>query len=175
MIENLPIERIERKIYLIRGQKVMLDRDLAELYGVETRVLAQAIKRNPQRFPNDFMFSLTRSEIMNISQIVICSRSKEMENIKHARNVNVFTENGIAMLSSVLHSEQAIQVNIQIMRAFTQLRFILSSNKEMLQKVNDLERETKKNSSDIQLIFEAIRKILTIEEKPKRPIGFLRG
>lgn len=102
---GVPIERIEKSIYMIRGQKVMLDRDLAELYGVETRVLNQAVRRNVDRFPKDFMFALTRKEIRNISQIVICSE------IKHARNVHVFTEQGVAMLSSVLRSKRAIYVN----------------------------------------------------------------
>lgn len=100
------MEKIASRIYLIRGQKVMLDRELAELYGVETRALIQAVRRNIRRFPTNFMFSLTREEIMNLSQIVISSR------IKHAPNVFVFTEQGVAMLSSVLNSERAVQVNI---------------------------------------------------------------
>ena len=104
MKELIPVEIIEKKIYLIRGHKVMLDRDLAELYGVETRVLNQAVRRNLDRFPEDFMFALTREEIMNLSQIVISSR------IKHAPNVFVFAEQGVAMLSGVLNSERAIQV-----------------------------------------------------------------
>jgi len=117
--ELVPIEIIENRIFLIRNKKVMLDRDLAELYGVETRVLNQAVARNLERFPCDFMIVLTREEIRNISQIVICSK------IKHAKNVNVFTEQGLAMLSTVLRSKRAIEVNIQIMRAFVKLREML--------------------------------------------------
>src|SRR5580765_7109775 len=116
------VERIQNLIYLIRDQKVLLDRDLSALYGVETRVLNQAVRRNKNRFPADFLFSLSRAEIRNISQFVISS------DIKHARNVFAFTEQGVAMLSSVLHSSQAVQVNIQIMRTFVRLRELLSSN-----------------------------------------------
>ena len=128
MKDLIPVERIENKIYVIRGQKVMLDRDLAELYGVTTRRLNEQVKRNIKRFPPDFMFSLTRQEIMNISQFVISSAAgtnmsqiATSSNVKHSKNVNAFTENGVAMLSSVLRSERAIEVNIQIMRAFTRL------------------------------------------------------
>ena len=120
----VPIEAIEQKILLIRGQKVMLDRDLAKLYGVETRVMNQAVRRNIKRFPDDFMLTLSRDEIMNLSQIVISS------NIKHAPNVFAFTEQGIAMLSGILNSDRAIEVNIQIMRAFVRLREIFKTNKE---------------------------------------------
>ena len=127
MKEPIPVEIIEKKIYLIRGHKVMLDRDLAELYGVETRVLNQAVRRNLDRFPEDFMFALTREEIMNLSQIVISSR------IKHAPNVFVFAEQGVAMLSGVLNSERAIQVNIAIM-SFVKLRGMPSSNRELAHK-----------------------------------------
>ncbi len=164
---SVQIERIERKIYLIRGQKVMLDHDLAELYGVSTKRLNEQVKRNMNRFPADFMFSLTRQEIMRMSQIATSS------SIKFSKSVSAFTENGIAMLSSVLHTESAIQVNIQIMRAFTQLRFLLFSQKDILLKLDRLENKTYKNSTDIQLIFDAIRKMLVIEEKPKRRIGFV--
>lgn len=114
----IPFERIATAIHLIRGQKVILDRDLALLYGVETRVLNQAVRRNFNRFPPDFMLTLVREEIRNISQIVICS------DIKHAKNVFAFTEQGVAMLSSVLNSQQAIEVNITIMRAFVRMRDI---------------------------------------------------
>ena len=131
MNELIPLERIESKIYLIRGQKVMLDRDIAELYGVKTFVLNQAVKRNIERFPEDFMFSLTRQEILNISQFVICSEKGAAENIKQAKNVNAFTEQGLAMLSGVLHSPRAVQVNIAIMRAFVKLRQVLSANKDL--------------------------------------------
>ena len=166
MKELIPVEVIEKKIYLIRNQKVMLDRDLAELYCVETRVLNQAVRRNIKRFPDDFMFSLTREEIMNLSQFVISSK------IKHAPSVFVFTEQGVAMLSSVLKSERAIQVNIAIMRAFVRLREILSTNKGLAQKLRELENKIAKHDSEIRVIFEAIRQLMTPHEKPKGRIGF---
>lgn len=165
--ELIPLEAIQSKIYLIRGQKVMLDRDLAELYGLPTKVLNQAIKRNRERFPDDFMFSLSKQEILRMSQIVTSSP------LKYHKNINVFTENGVAMLSSVLRSKQAVQVNIQIMRIFTKLRNILAQHKELIAKINELEQKTDKNSSDIQLIFEAIHQMLTQPEKQATKIGFI--
>ena len=119
----IPAQRIERLIYLIRGQKVMLDKDLAQLYGVETRVLNQAVRRNTGRFPVDFMFELTREEIMRISQFVISS------DLKFSRNVFAFTQEGVAMLSGVLRSPRAVHVNIAIMRAFVRLREAMASSK----------------------------------------------
>ncbi len=154
MKDLIPVEIIERKIYLIRGHKVLLDRDLAELYGVETRVLNQAVRRNLERFPEDFMFSLSREEIMNLSQIVISSR------IKHAPSVFVFTEQGVAMLSSVLNSGRAIQVNIAIMRTFVKLREMLSSNRELAQKLKLLENRIQKHDGEIKAIFDAIRQLM---------------
>jgi len=169
MKELIPVEIIEKKIYLIRGHKVMLDRDLAELYGVETRVLNQAVRRNLDRFPEDFMFALTREEIMNLSQIVISSR------IKHAPNVFVFAEQGVAMLSGVLNSERAIQVNIAIMRTFVKLREMLSSNKELAHKLMMLENRIEKHDGEIKAIFNAIRQLMVPPEtKSKKPIGFRR-
>lgn len=162
----IPTEAIERKIYLIRGQKVMLDRDLANLYGVETRVLNQAVRRNIGRFPEDFMLSLTRLEIMDLSQIVISS------GIKHAPSVFAFTEQGVAMLSGVLNSERAIQVNIAIMRAFVKLREMLSSSKELTEKLAQLEKKIEKHDSEITLIFDAIRELMAPRAKPRRKIGF---
>jgi len=169
MSEMIPIERVEGKIFLIRGQKVMLDRDLAELYGVKTFVLNQAIKRNLERFPEDFMFSLNRQEILNISQIVISS------SIKHARNVNAFTENGIAMLSSILRSKRAIQVNIQIMRTFTRLRMLLATHKELIDKFKELEGRVDQHDVAITALVTEIRRIIEIEEKPRKQIGFVAG
>lgn len=165
-MEMIPTELIERKIYLIRGQKVMLDRDLANLYGVETRVLNQAVRRNIRRFPADFMLSLTREEIMDISQIVTSS------GIKHAPNVFAFTEQGVAMLSGVLNSERAIQVNIAIMRAFVKLREMLSASKELAHKLAQLEKKIEKHDGEITLIFDAIRKLMTPPAKSRRKIGF---
>ena len=163
MTTAIPVERIASKIYLIRGMKVMLDRDLAQLYGVETRVLNQAVSRNIERFPEDFMFSLVREEIMGISQIVISSE------IKFSKNVRCFTEQGIAMLSSVLRSKRAIQVNIQIMRAFTKLRQMLSTHKDLKRKIESME---KKYDQQFQIVFEAIKQLLETDEKPKKKIGF---
>ncbi|MDH3973205.1 MAG: ORF6N domain-containing protein [Deltaproteobacteria bacterium] len=163
MIVSLPVEVIEKKILLIRGQKVMLDRDLAELYGVETRVLNQAVRRNIKRFPEDFMFFLSREEIMNLSQTVISSK------IKHAPNVNVFTEQGVAMLSSVLRSDRAIEVNIAIMRAFVKLREMLASNKELSKKLEEME---KKYDEQFKVVFDTIRALMASSDKPKREIGF---
>ena len=169
MKELIPVEIIEKKIYLIRGHKVMLDRDLAELYEVETRVLNQAVRRNLDRFPEDFMFALTRDEIMDLSQIVISSR------IKHAPNVFVFTEQGVAMLSGVLNSGRAIQVNIAIMRTFVKLREMLSSNKELAHKLTLLENRIEKHDGEIKAIFNAIRQLMVPPEtKGKKPIGFRR-
>ena len=163
-MDIISIEAIERKIYFIRKQKVMLDRDLANLYGVETRVLNQAVRRNIQRFPKDFMISLTREEIMDISQIVTSS------GIKHAPNVFVFTEQGVAMLSGVLNSERAIQVNIAIMRAFVKLREMIASHKDLARRLNDLE---KKYDQQLRIVFDAIRELMTPTTKPRRKIGFV--
>lgn len=115
-VAAVPVGRIEKSIFMIRGQRVMLDRDLARLYGVQTRVLNQAVSRNVKRFPSDFMFQLSREEILSISQIVTSSR------IKFSKRVHAFTEQGVAMLSTVLNSERAIEVNIAIMRVFVRLR-----------------------------------------------------
>ena len=168
MSNVIPGEIIEKKIYIIRGQKVIMDRDLAELYGVKTLVLNQSVKRNIERFPIDFMFSLTREEILRISQIVISS-----ESLKFSKNVNVFTENGIAMLSSVLNSNKAVQVNIQIMRTFTKLRALMENNKIVAEKLRELENKVDKHDVEIESIFRAIEQLVKEPVKPKRKIGFL--
>jgi len=141
---------IKNKIHTIRGQQVMLDRDLAELYGVETRVLNQAIKRNKERFPDDFMISLTRSEILNLSQIVISPK------IKHAPNVNVFTEQGIAILSGLLKSKRAIKINIQIIRVFVQMRKFISKNAELFQRIDRTEQKLLEHDVKFKEIFSAL-------------------
>jgi len=134
----VPIETIENKIFLIRGKKVMLDRDLAVLYGVKTQALNQAVKRNLRRFPEDFMFRLTHTEATNwISQFVMSKKQR----MGIRRQPYVFTEQGVAMLSSVLKSERAIDVNIQIMRTFTKLREMLSSNHLLRKKLEELEKK----------------------------------
>ena len=160
----VPVEVITSKIYLIRNQKVMLDRDLAELYGVETKVLKQAVRRNIKRFPDDFMFELSRDEFKNLrSQFVTSSwggaRYSPM----------AFTEQGVAMLSSVLNSDRAIQVNVQIMRVFTQLRQMLSTHVELKKKIEAME---KKYDENFKIVFEAIKQLLDNEERPKRRIGY---
>jgi phage regulator Rha-like protein len=161
----LPVERITSKIYLIRGQKVMLDRDLAELYGVETKVLKQAVRRNIKRFPNDFMFELKSEEEKALrSQIVTLKRGQHSKYLSFA-----FTEQGVAMLSSVINSDRAIQVNIQIMRAFNQLRQMLSTHKDLKKKIEAME---KKYDQQFQIVFEAIKQLLETESKPRKKIGF---
>ncbi len=168
----IPVERIEQSILLIRGQKVILDRDLARLYGVETRVLNQAVRRNLDRFPEDFMFPLTREEIMRISQIVISSDHPEGKTLKFSKNVMVFTEHGVAMLSSVLNSPRAVQVNIQIMRTFAKLREIISHHKDLARRLDELE---KKYDAQFKVVFDAIRQLMAPPEPktPKKRIGFL--
>jgi len=154
----IPNEVIERKIFLIHGHKVMLSNHLAQLYGITTSALTQAVRRNIERFPIDFMFLLNRKEIMNLSQFVISS------NLKHAPNVYVFTEQGVAMLSSVLRGKKAIQVNIAIMRAFVKLRKILSTHKGLIHKLEELEQRIGKHDEAIQNVFEVIHQLM---EPPK--------
>src|SRR3990172_4887179 len=161
-------EVIERKIYIIRGHKIMLSTDLAELYEVEPRVLVQAVKRNIDRFPPDFMFQLNDTEFYNLkSQIVTSSWG----GLRRA-NPYAFTEQGISMLSSVLNSKRAIQMNITIMRTFVKIREVLSTHKELGEKIRELEKRADKHDKEIQVIFEAIRELMRIPEKPKRQIGF---
>ena len=168
----VPLERIERSILLIRGQKVMLDRDLAQLYGVETRVLNQAVRRNIDRFPEDFMFRLTREEIMRISQFVTSSVQLGAKTLKFSKSVMVFTEHGVAMLSSVLNSPRAVQVNIQIMRTFAKLREIISQHKDLARRLDELE---KKYDSQFKVVFDAIRQLMMPPAPKRRPIGFRLG
>jgi len=163
----VPIEVIERKIYLIRGLKVMLSNDLAGLYGVEPRVLVQSVKRNIERFPDDFMFQLNPEEFKNLkSQIVTSSWGGIRRAAPYA-----FTEQGIAMLSSVLNSRRAIAVNIHIIRTFVKLREMIVSHKDLARKLNELE---KKYDGQFQIVFEAIRQLIEVEESPKRKIGFIK-
>ena len=162
----VPAELIERKIYLIRNKKVMLDSDLAELYNVETKVLNQAVKRNIARFPEDFMFQLNKEEALELSrsQFVTLKRGQNIKYLPH-----VFTENGVAMLSSVLNSERSIQVNIQIMRTFTKIREMLSSHKDLRHKIEEME---KKYDSQFKIVFNAIKELMNPPEKQVRKIGF---
>ena len=164
----IPQELLQQKIFLIRKQKVMIDRDLAVLYGVETRTLNQAVKRNIKRFPDDFMFQLTQEEMEHWkSQIVISNR----ERMGLRRRPLAFTEQGIAMLSSVLNSEHAILVNVEIMRAFVTLRKLLLTNTSLARKIKGLE---KKYDEQFKVVFEAIYSLMEPPEKKKRKIGFNR-
>jgi hypothetical protein len=165
--EIVPIGQIAQSILVLRGQRVMLDRDLAVLYGVQTRVLNQAVKRNSDRFPEDFVFTLSREEIQRISQTVTSSAS-----LKFSKQVRAFTEQGVAMLSSVLKSDRAIRVNVAIMRTFVRLRQTLESNRELAQKFSELERRVGKHDDEIAAILEAIRQLMTPPEKPRRETGF---
>jgi hypothetical protein len=172
----IPIEIIQQKIYFIRGEKVMFDRDLAVLYGAETKVLNQAVKRNLKRFPSDFMFRLNKSEMQIwTSQIVIYNENlrSQFVTLKRGHNIKyapyVFTEQGVSMLSSVLNSERAIQVNIQIMRTFTKLRKMLMTYKELREKIETME---KKYDKKFRVVFEAIGMLIREDEKPKKRIGF---
>jgi hypothetical protein len=164
---TVPADGIERRILLVRGEKVMLDADLAVLYGVDTRSLNQAVARNPERFPPDFMFRLTPTEHASMtSQSVISSRRRR------SRAPLVFTEHGVSMLSSVLRSPRAVQVNIEIMRAFARLRSILGSHAQLARKIAALER---KCNGRFRVVFEALRALVAVSEKPRRPIGFRNG
>ena len=160
-------EVIEGKIYMIRGHKVMLSTDLAEVYGVEPKVLIQAVKRNSERFPSDFMFMLTNQEFANLkSQIVTSSWA----GIRRA-NPYAFTEQGVAMLSSVLRSKRAVQVNIAIMRAFVKLREMLATHKDLARKLEEME---KNYDAQFKVVFDAIRELMTPPDTKKRKIGFRR-
>ncbi len=164
----LPAERIERSILLIRQQKVLLDTDLADLYNVDVKVLIQAVKRNLDRFPVDFMFQLTKQETGSLrSQIVTFKTPGRGQHRKYLPYV--FTEQGVAMLSSVLRSPRAISVNVEIMRAFVRLRQILSTHTDLARKLAELEQKYDKN---FRVVFEAIRQLMTPPEEPHRPIGF---
>jgi len=164
----VPVELIEKKIYLIRSHRVMLDSDLAELYGVETKVLVRAVKRNIDRFPADFMFQLTKEEFDDLRFHFGTSSSwGGRRYLPYA-----FTEQGVAMLSSVLRSKRAIQVNIAIMRVFVRLRYILSTHKELAYKLSELERKIEKQDEEIKAIFNTIRQLMSPPDKPRRKIGF---
>jgi hypothetical protein len=160
-------EVIINKIYFIRGQKVMLDSDLAELYGVETRVLNQAVNRNTGRFPDDFMFRLTGAEYENLKSQNVTSSWGGRRNPP-----NAFTEHGVLMLSSVLNSQTAIQVNIRIMRVYAKLREMLLTHKDILLKLEQLEKQVVQNSEDIQMIFAALKQLLNTPQEPRERIGF---
>ena len=185
----IPVGRIAQSIYLARGKKVLLDSDLAHLYGVATKVLNQAVKRNRNRFPEDFMFQLTAREVANLkSQFVTSSQqavgdepaggnrsqfvTSSSKHRGHAYRPYAFTEQGVAMLSSVLNSDRAVKVNIAIMRAFVKLREILESNWELARKFGELERRVGKHDDEMAAIIDAIRQLMAPPEPPRREIGF---
>jgi phage regulator Rha-like protein len=166
----VPIERIENKIYLVRGQKVMIDHDLANLYGVKTKQLKRQVNRNMKRFPDDFMFELTQEEYAYLRcQFGTLEQGKYSKYLPYA-----FTEQGVAMLSSVLNSERAIQVNIAIMRVFVRLKQILSTHKELAEKLRELERKVEDHDSEIKAIFDTIRRLMMPPEAKPGRIGFNR-
>ena len=165
--EVIPIERIARAILVIRGEKVILDSDLAALYGVTTGNLNKAVKRNAKRFPTDFMFRLDAEEVANLRFQFGISSWGGRRRLPYA-----FTEQGVAMLSSVLNSERAVRVNIAIMRAFVKLRETLDTNRELAKKFAELEQRVGKHDEEIGAILEAIRQFMAPSEKPRREIGF---
>ncbi len=164
--ELVTTEQITGKIYFIRGLKVMIDRDLAALYGVETKYLKQAVRRNSQRFPDDFMFELSKEEFTNWRSQIATSNSDKM-GLRYSPMA--FTEQGVAMLSSVLRSDRAIQVNIQIMRTFTKMRHMISEHEELRKAVEELKLQTDER---FEVVFSVLDKLLEDDGQPKRKIGF---
>lgn len=169
---TLPDEVIISKIYLIRGQKVMIDRDLAELYGVETRVLKQAVRRNIERFPEDFMFEMNKKEFDQWRKENI-TESEDRQGLRYAPFC--FTEQGVTMLSCVLNSSTAIEVNIRVIRIFTKLREMVLTHKDILLKLEQLERKVVQQDDDIKLIFDYLKELLNPKTEPMRKIGFKRN
>lgn len=165
----LPAESVLNKILAIRNQKVILDRDLALLYNVETRALKQAVRRNIRRFPEDFMFQLNKEEFLSWRSQTVMSKS-ERKGLRHLPFA--FTEQGVAMLSSILTSERAIEVNILIMRAFVKLREIISTHKKVEEKLKEIESKLKEHDNQIVQIIQVINQLVTPPESPKKKIGF---
>ncbi len=165
----IPTERIIQHIFIIRGQKVMFDRDLAALYGVETKVLNQAVKRNISRFPSDFVFQLTTKEVEFLRSQIVTLNEPPKRGAHRKYQPYVFTEHGVLMLSSVLKSERAIQVNIQIVRTFIKLREMLSKYKDLKEKVEEIE---KKYDHRFKIVFDTLKHLIREEEKPGGKIGF---
>jgi len=167
----IPSEVIENKILFIRGKKVMIDRNLAELYSVSTKRLNEQVKRNPKRFPEDFMFQLTLEEArVSRSQFATLKQGKNIKYLPYA-----FTEQGVAMLSSVLNSDRAIEVNVQIIRVFVRLRELMITHKELARKIEELEAKFRKHDENFVVVFAAIKKLLEPPREPKKkklPIGF---
>ncbi len=166
MTDIVPIEQIAGKIYFIRGVKVMLDRDLADLYEVETKVLKRNVRRHLDRFPDDFMFELSKEELKNWRSQFGTSKGDKM-GLRYSPMA--FTEQGVAMLSGILNSKRAVQVNIQIMRAFIKLRRFVLDNEALRREIEDLKQQTENR---FQIVFETLDRLIAIDEKPKRKIGF---
>lgn len=161
-------DAITQKIYLIRGQKVMIDRDLAELYGVENRVLGQQVKRNKHKFPNDFMFELTQEEMKDLrSQFVTANISSKSRVLP-----SVFTEHGVLMLANVLNSDRANNVSIQIIRIFTKMRQMVVTQKDILLKIEQLERKGINHDQSLKQIFQVLKQLIGQQSAPRTPIGF---
>lgn len=167
----IPEEAIISKIYQIRGQKVMIDRDLSELYGVEAKRLKEAVRRNIERFPEDFMFELTTDEFQ-IWRTQIASSKSDMIGLRYAPYC--FTEQGVTMLSCVLSSKKAIETNIRIIRVFTKMREMLMAHKDILLKLAQFEQEIGRKSDDIQLIFKALKQFLNPSQETRKQIGYKR-
>lgn len=183
----IPVEVVENRIFIIRGRKVMIDRDLAELYEVETKYLNRQVKRNISRFPPEFMFRLTDKETREL--VTNCHRFRKKgyssAQILRCQNVTsshggrrylpyVFTEHGVAMLATVLKSKRAVAVSILIIKAFVKLRKLILSHTQLAHKISQLERQYGKHEIEIQAVFKMIKKLLKIEKRPKKKIGFLR-
>lgn len=165
-------EAIIDKIYIVRNKKVMMDRDLAELYGVETKVLKQAVRRNTARFPADFMFEMNKAELKNWRSQNVTSKN-DKQGLRYAPFC--FTEQGVTMLSCILNSKRAIAVNIQIIRVFSKMREMLLTHKDILLKLEQLEKQVTQNSEDIQMIFTALKQLLNPTQQPRERIGFRRS
>ncbi len=187
--EIIPVQQIAKAIHWVRGEKVLLDFDLATLYGVPTKTLNQAVKRNATRFPEDFMFQLSAEETRFLRSQFVTAKSQTVDNqlilpkwsqfVTSSRKHRgrryrpyAFTEQGVAMLSSVLNGERAVKVNIAIMRAFVKLRQTLETNRELARKFSELEKRVGKHDEEIDAILEAIRQLMAPPEKPRREIGF---
>ncbi len=164
MRQTVRIESIQQNIFIIRKQRVMLNAHLADLYGIETRVLMQAVKRNADRFPDDFMFELTREEINRISQFVT--------SLKFSKAVYVFTEQGVSMLSSVINTPRAVHINIAIMRTFVKIREILHNHKDLMRKLENLEQKYESHDLQIKAVFDAIRQLMEPAKKKPYKVGF---
>jgi hypothetical protein len=173
MKRQVAIERIERKIYFVRGQKVMLDSDLAGLYGVTTGNLNLAVRRNRARFPKDFMFRLTAAESKSL--LLQFAITKTTGRGGRQTQPYAFTEHGVAMLSSVLKSERAVQMSILIVRAFIRLRQILATHTDLARRLDELERKYDRHDEELQSVFEAIRQLLSPPDRAERRIGFTAG